>query len=75
MNVEFTPEQLEQLSQIAAYTGTEPERLVKSAALRLMEEDAVFRAAVREGIAQAERGELIDHDEVIARMERRFTQR
>lgn len=72
MNVEFTAEQLDQLSQIAAYAGTDPERVVKEAVLRMMEEDAAFRAAVREGIAQADRGELVDHAEVVARIERRL---
>jgi len=42
---------------------------VKDAALRLLEEDARFRAAVREGIAQADRGEFIEEDEMYARLE------
>jgi hypothetical protein len=33
--------------------------LVKNAALRLLQEEARFRAAVREDIAQADRGEFI----------------
>jgi predicted transcriptional regulator len=48
---------------------------VKDAALRLVEEDEKFLAAVREGIAQADRGELIDHEEVVARIERRLQSR
>jgi predicted transcriptional regulator len=58
MEVHFTPEQEAQLSQIASHAGTDTERLVKDAALRLLEQDARFRAAVRAGIAQADRGEL-----------------
>jgi predicted transcriptional regulator len=69
MEVHFTPEQEAQLAQIATSEGTEPERLVKEAALRLLQEDARFRAAVREGIAQADRGEFIDEDEMHARLE------
>jgi predicted transcriptional regulator len=64
MEVHFTPEQEAQLSQIASHAGTDAEHLVKDAALRLVEEDAKYRAAVREGIAQADRGELIDDEEV-----------
>jgi predicted transcriptional regulator len=64
MEVHFTPEQEAQLSQIANHAGTDTEHLVKDAALRLVEENARFRAAVREGVAQAGRGELIDDDEV-----------
>jgi predicted transcriptional regulator len=46
--------------------------LVKDAALRLLEEDARFRAAVREGIAQADRGELIEEKEMDAHLEQMF---
>jgi hypothetical protein len=54
MEVHFTPEQETQLSQIATYAGTDAERLVKDAALRLLHEEGRFRAAVQEGIAQEE---------------------
>jgi len=40
MEVHFTPEQEAQLEQIAANAGTYAERLVKEAALRLLESDA-----------------------------------
>ena len=70
MEVHFTPEQEAQLSQIASHAGTDTERLVKDAALRLLEQDARFRAAVREGIAQADRGEFIEEEEMEARIER-----
>jgi len=70
MEVHFTPEQEARLSQIANHNGTEPEELVKSAALRLVEEDAQFRAAVRRGIVQADRGELISHEDVKAHIGR-----
>jgi predicted transcriptional regulator len=70
MDVQFTPEQEAQLAQIASKAGTDPERLVKDAALRLLQQDARFRAAVREGIKQADRGEFIEEDEMDARLER-----
>jgi predicted transcriptional regulator len=69
MEVDFTPEQEAQLAQIASKEGTVAERLVKDAALRLLEEDARFRSAVREGIAQADRGEFIEEEEMDARLE------
>jgi predicted transcriptional regulator len=69
MNVNFTPEQEAQLAQIASKEGTDAERLVKEAALRLLEDDARFRSAVREGIAQAERGELIEEQDMAVRLE------
>jgi predicted transcriptional regulator len=58
MEVHFTPEQEAQLEQIATIAGTDPEHLVKDATLRLLQEDTRFRAAVREGIAQADRGRI-----------------
>jgi predicted transcriptional regulator len=61
MEVHFTPEQETQLSQIAAHAGTD--------ALRLLQEDARYLAAVREGIAQADRGEFIEEEEMDARLE------
>ena len=69
MEVHFTPEQEAQLAKIAVTAGTEPEALVRKAALRLVEDDARFRAAVREGIAQADRGEFIEEDEMDARFQ------
>ena len=69
MQVDLTPEQEARLAQIAAKSGTAAEELVKDAALRLLEEDARFRARVREGISQADRGEFIEEDEMDARFE------
>lgn len=50
MEIHLTPEQEEQLAQIATKARTDAEGLVKDAALRLLEQDARFRAAVREGL-------------------------
>jgi predicted transcriptional regulator len=69
MEVHFTPEQEARLAQIAITEGTDTERLVKDAALRLLQEDARFRAAVREGVAQADRGEFMEEEEMDARLE------
>jgi predicted transcriptional regulator len=69
MEVRFTPEQEAQLSQIATRAGIDAERLVKDAALRLLQEETHIRAAVREGIAQANRGEFIEEEEMDARLE------
>jgi hypothetical protein len=44
--------------------------LVRDAALRLLDQDARFRAAVREGVAQAGRGEFIEEKEMDAHLER-----
>jgi predicted transcriptional regulator len=69
MEVHFTPEQEAQLAQIASYAGTDAEYLVQQAALRLLEEEARFHSEVREGIAQANRAEFIEEEEMDARFE------
>ena len=69
MEVHFSPEQEAQLSQIARHAGTPAEQLVKEAALRLVDETGRFRAAVREGVVQADRALLGDDDEVVLWLE------
>lgn len=68
MEVHFTPEKEAQIAQTAASTATDPST-VKDAAMRLLQEDARFRAAVQEGLAQADRGEFIEEEEMDARLE------
>ena len=70
MDVHFTPEQEAKLSQLANSAGTDARNLVKGAALRLIEEDEKFRAAVREGIAQADRCDFIEEAEMDTRLEK-----
>jgi predicted transcriptional regulator len=69
MEVNFTPEQEAQIAKIAASVGTDPEAIVKDATMRLLDEDARFRAAVMEGKAYADRGEFIEEEEMDARFE------
>jgi predicted transcriptional regulator len=69
MEVHFTPEQEAQIAKVAATTGTEPEALVKDATLRLLNDEAHFRAAVMEGKACADRGDFIEEEEMDARFE------
>ncbi len=70
MEVHFTPDQEAQLLQMAQRSGMGSEQLVKDAVLNVVAEDAHFRAAVRRGVEQADRGELSEHSEVKARIER-----
>ncbi len=55
MEVHFTPEQEAQLAQIATSAGTDAERLVKDAALRLLPGDGGFRAVLSGGVVAAMR--------------------
>ena len=69
MEIPFTAEQEAQLARMATKSGTDAPHLVKDAALHLLNEEARFLAAVREGIAQADRGEFIEEEEMDARLE------
>ena len=46
------------------------EELAKDVLLRLIEANERYRAAVREGIAAADRGEFVEHEEVWANVEK-----
>jgi len=65
MEVHVTPEQEAQLAHLATRSGTDLEYLIKDAVLQ---EDARFRAAGREGIAKADRGEFVEEEEMDARV-------
>jgi predicted transcriptional regulator len=72
MEVRFTPEEEARIARIATQEGVDPAELVKDAALRLLEDDARFRAGVRKGVEQADRGELIEEEEMDGRVKRMF---
>jgi predicted transcriptional regulator len=70
VEIRMTPEQEAQLAQLAAHLQVDPHKLVMDAALRLIDEDNRFRAGVRKGVEQADRGEFIEEEEMDARVER-----
>jgi predicted transcriptional regulator len=72
MEVQFSPEKEARLQDFATRTGRDASQLVVEAVDRLLEYDARFIEAVEEGRATARRGELLDHDEVVARIEGMF---
>jgi len=72
MEVHFTPETESKLAGIAAQQGRDTDELVQEVLSRYLEQEAHFAEAVQKGIACADRGDLLDHDEVVARIERRF---
>lgn len=73
MEVRLTPDEEARLAAIAEVVGSNPEQLIKDAALNLLEEDRRFREAVRAGIAQADQGEFIEQAEINARIDRMFS--
>jgi predicted transcriptional regulator len=69
MEIELSPELQAKLQRVAAEQGRDAKSLVREAVERLVDYDEWFVRQVEAGLAQAERGELISHEEVAARME------
>ena len=72
MEVQLSPEKEARLQDFATRTGRQAAQLVVEAVDRMLEYDARFIEAVEEGRAAARRGELLEHDEVVARIESMF---
>jgi len=72
MELYLTPEKEALLEQLATSTGKNTTDLVREAVDRLLDYDAWFIREVEKGLAQAARGELLKHDEVVARIEKRL---
>ena len=72
MEVRLAEKQEAQLNELAVKTGRGTEELVQAAVARMLEYDTRFIEAVEEGRAAARRGDLLDHDEVVERIEQMF---
>jgi predicted transcriptional regulator len=72
MEVHFPPDIEARLQQVALANGKDAEQLVKDTVVRMLENQARFVAGVEKGIAAADRGELIDHEDVVKRINRLF---
>jgi len=70
VEVKLSPELQAKLDSIAAGQGRDIASLVHEAVERLIDYEEWFMREVEEGLAQAERGEVIPHEEVAARMEK-----
>jgi len=72
MEIHLTPEKEALLRQVAARTGQDAAQVVQEAVDRLLDHDTWFIREVEKGQMQAAKGDLIEHDEVVARLERRL---
>ena len=72
MEVHLTPEKLEQLNELASSTGRSTSELVQEAIDNLLAYDKWFKEQVETGLSQARQGDLIEDEEVRARIERMF---
>jgi predicted transcriptional regulator len=69
VQVNLPPELQAKLDRIAAQQGREPESLVNEAVERLVSYDEWFIRQVEKGLAQVERGEVFEHEAVVAKVE------
>ncbi len=74
MELNVPPDLQTKLARAADSRGMTPEVLVLEAIARAVEYDDWFLREVKKGLAQVERGEVLTHDEVGARLEGRLIQ-
>ena len=72
MQVHFSPDKEARLRQLATRTGKDAAQVVEEAVDRMLEYDVRFIEAVEEGRASARRGDLMEHDEVVERIDQMF---
>ncbi len=75
MEIHLTPEKEALLRQLADRTGQDTAQVLQEAVDRLLDHDVWFNKEVEKGQLQAAEGKLIDHDEVVARIEKRLQER
>ena len=72
MEVHFPPDVETRLQQVASANGKDAEQLVQETVGHMLEDRARFVAGVQRGIEQADRGEFIEHTDVLYRIDRLF---
>ena len=75
MEIHLTPEKEALLRQVAARTRQDATQVVQEAVDRLLDHDTWFIREVEKGQMQAAKGDLIEHDEVVARLEKRLKEK
>lgn len=64
MEVDFTPELQARIAKLAEDQGRKTEALVLEAVERLVDYDEWFAREVDKGLAAADRGEFVEHEDV-----------
>lgn len=72
MEVQLSPEQQARLSRMAEAQGLPAEVLVRTAVERLLGYDEWLFDEVERGLAAADKGELVEHDDVRRLIETRY---
>jgi predicted transcriptional regulator len=72
MEVRLNPDLQAKLAELASQQGKDTEELVVDAVERLVNYDQWFLREVEKGKSAADRGELVDHDDVQKLIDRRY---
>jgi predicted transcriptional regulator len=72
MNLQVPPELEAKLTRLAAETGRTADQVALELLASSVDHDEWFRAEVEKGRAAAREGRLLEHDDVAARMDRRY---
>ena len=72
MEVDFTPDVQAKLTRLATAQGREAKALVQEAVARLLDYDEWFLREVEAGLAAADRGEFVEHEDVGKLIDRRY---
>jgi predicted transcriptional regulator len=72
MEVRLNPELQAKLTRLATQQGRDSESLVVEAVERMVSYDEWFLQEVEKGIAAADRGEFVGHDDVKKQIDRRY---
>ena len=75
MEVNLTPKLQAKLDEVAAQQGRDAKSLVQEAVQRLVDYDEWFVREVEKGLAEIDRGEVLEHDEVGARLEKLLSEK
>ena len=72
MDLHVPPELEAKLNRLAAETGRHADQVALDLLANSVEHDDWFRREVEKGRAAAREGRLLDHDEVVSRIDRRY---
>jgi predicted transcriptional regulator len=72
MNLQVPPELEAKLTRLAAETGRTAAQVAIDLLVSSVDHDEWFRGEVEKGRASAREGRLLEHDDVVARMDQRY---
>lgn len=75
MEVNLSPDLEAKLARVAGQRGCDVEALAREAIERLINYDEWFGREVEKGLAQIERGDVLTHEAVGARLAKRVTEK